>query len=230
MKIYGDSDSISVRNKIYIIGGPASREMYEVDFKNNKLIQMESMLTPKYRHALCHAKNCIYSIGGYNDTKSLKDCEKYSIVQNNWRTLPKLRSARRLCAAFTFNDTYLYCLCGHGICGRLNSMEMKNIEYGEWIYVNVLNMLSPRDCIHGIQLNKNEVIVFGGNDISRMDDCYILNMVGAIECRRACDLWIKSAFRHSASPVNDGVYVYGCDVEGSIHIYSMKSKRWTCVY
>ena len=128
--INSNADSISVGNRIFIIGAsPASSEMHEVDFKNNTLIQKKSMLTPKCSHTLCNANDFIYSIGGYNDSTSISDCEKYSMSQNNWKALPALQTARCGCAAFTLNDTHIYCLCGSNNGTYLNSMEMMSVVW-----------------------------------------------------------------------------------------------------
>jgi len=112
--INDQADSISVGNRIFIIGGysPASSEMHEVDFKSNTLIQKKSMITPKCYHTLCNANDFIYSIGGNDGSTSISNCEKYSMSQNNWKALPALQTARYGCAAFTLNDTHIYCLCG----------------------------------------------------------------------------------------------------------------------
>ena len=106
--INGNADSISVGNRIFIIGGyPVTGEMYEVDFQNNLLIQKETMLTPKHDHTLCYANDFIYSIGGHNGLTTVSNYEKYSVDQNNWKALPALQTARRLCAAFTWNGLLL---------------------------------------------------------------------------------------------------------------------------
>ena len=57
------ADSISVGNRIFIIGGyPASSEMHEIDFKSNTLIQKKSMITPKsvsYTHLTLPTKRIV---------------------------------------------------------------------------------------------------------------------------------------------------------------------------
>ena len=224
------ADSISVGNRIYIIGGysPTSNEMNEVDFKNNSLIQKKSMLTPKCLHTLCSANDYIYSVGGYNNA-SISDCEKYSISKDNWKALPTLQTARRLCAAFTFNDTLLYCLYGYNESNtNLDSMEMMSVaEYGKWEYVNVSNMYSPRWGVHGIQISDNEAIVFGGN-IDGIE-CYVFCMMNGVSCKRVGDLAVSSEFYACASPAFDGSYVYDSDYNRRIHIYSIANKKWGIV-
>jgi len=67
-----EATSISVGNKIFLIGGsPCISDMHEVDFVSNTLIPKKSMLTPKYHHTLCNANDYIYSIGGFNGLKSI---------------------------------------------------------------------------------------------------------------------------------------------------------------
>jgi len=140
--INNNSDSILVGNGIFINGGyPASSETHQVDFKNNTLIEKKSIRTPKYAHSLCNANDYIYSIGGYNDSTSMSDCEQYSITQNVWKDLPNLQTSRYACASFVL--THIYCLCGFNAKIKcLNSMEKLRVKDGKWEYVKVLNMLA----------------------------------------------------------------------------------------
>ena len=78
----------------------------------------------------------------HSSLTSISDCEKYSMTQNNWKALPTLQTARYGCAAFAFNNSHTYCLCGFNSVSntRLNSVEMMRvIECSKWAYVKVVS-------------------------------------------------------------------------------------------
>ena len=232
--IASGSNSISVGNKIFIVGGfPATiekNEMYELNLISNKLIQKTPMLKPKYHNTLCSANKYIYSVGGYDGLTSINNCEKYLISYDIWMPLPALKTERYGCAAFTFNDAYIYSLCGVNHSGmHINSVEKLILNCGKWEYVEILNMFSPRSSLYGIQISGNEAIVYGGFYGIWKRECYVLCMEGAAECKRICDLTEDSVFVSCAAPVFDGLYVFNSDNKKVIHIYSIVDKMWTAV-
>ena len=149
--------------------------------------------------------------------------------QNNWKALPALQTARCECAAFTLNDVLIYCLCGYNsISGDLNTMEIMSVKSGsKWDYVNVTNMFSARAGIHGLQMSENEVIVFGANPSN--SECYVLCIKKTVISVRVADLAEGSVFFMCASPLLDGVCVYGSDYNRRIHIYSLANKNWEMI-
>ena len=97
------AESISVWSKIYIIGGNCINSTFEVDINLKMLKALSSMLVMKFTHTLCKGYGFIYSIGGYDSTTYIKDCDKYSIIDNQRNALPSLFIERGGCAAFAFN-------------------------------------------------------------------------------------------------------------------------------
>ena len=167
-----DCDSISFHNRIFILGSyQASRDVFEIDIKTHEMKSKAPMLIAKRCYTLCIAQKHIYSIGGYDDSTWIANCEKYSIHLNKWKLLPNLQQTRHFCAAFSFNDKEIYALGGYGHIGTngksgsSNSMEKLIIRSPfHWEYISILNPFSPRYCIHVIQISKNNVLVFGGDE------------------------------------------------------------------
>lgn len=189
------------------------------------------MLTPKCWHTLCNANDIIFCVGGYNGSIEVSDCEKYSIIRNSWKSLPDLLTHRYWCGAFAFNVTQIYCLGG---CSNsyLNSSEKLNVERSKWENVNLLNMFSDKSCLHGIQINDNDVLVFGGgNDASEGYgvECFILKIGTPIECIRESDMTISSSFCCCAAPTFDGKCIYGNDKDKKIHKFSIATKQWKMI-
>ena len=228
--IHRYADSISVGSRIFIMGGynsSVSNEVYEVSFKSHTFIQKEPMLVLKYNHTLCKSHVCIYSIGGYNKS-SLNDCEKYSITQNSWTTLATLQTERHRSAVFTFCNSQIYCLGGINNGSCIISIEKLDInESNQWEYVYVLNIMNPRQCLHGIQIG-NEVIVFGSGEVGSGKECYAIDIAGT-KCTRMNDLEVSSEFWSCSAPLYYNKYVYGIDYLRRIHIYSLADKKWKVI-
>ena len=126
-----------------------------------KLLTKANMLKGKYLHTLCTAKREIYSIGGIDGSYSA-DCQKYSVTKNKWMSLPNLQIIRAYCAAFSFNNNEVYVLGGHNRTDVVNTMEKINAANPiKWEFATIINKYNGSIAIHAIQINSNEVIVFG---------------------------------------------------------------------
>ena len=160
------AESISHGLKIFIIGGnePLSNTNYELSINENKLVERRPMFLKKYAHSLCIAGDNIYSIGG-NDSTFVSDCQKYSIIKNEWNYLPKLITDRGFCASFSFNGNEIYAMGGNSRSGITQTTEKINILNPlKWENVNISNPMIAKCGIHGIQISINEVLIFGNTN------------------------------------------------------------------
>ena len=223
------SDTIFVEGRIFVFGDyPCSKLMEEIDLKERKFIKKEDMLVGKYAFGLCSMKQTIFTIGGYNGNY-LDDCQKYLIYENKWAHLPNLPFKLGCSAAFSFNKNEVYSVGGHNGTSSINFILKINSENSKsWETINTINGFSARCFFHGIQINSNEVLIFGGQTVE-MADSYILKMNENIECIKAADLAVGAEFSYSAAPIFDGKYVYGVDSARNIHIYSLSDKKWRLV-
>jgi len=83
-KIPDWADGAMVEGKLYVMGGynPIVKSTYEIDATKKEMVQKQDMITAKYGHSLCTLQNQIFSIGGWNGSKYLVDCEVYGTKEN----------------------------------------------------------------------------------------------------------------------------------------------------
>ena len=225
--IHSFSDSISIQAQIFLLNGNRLNEFYEFDMTQHKLIKKANIHVRKFRMGLCGCHHSIYSIGGTKgDTKN--DCEKYGIIKDTWSILPKLTTARHSCAVFVFNYTWLYTYggCSEGI--NLNSIERIRINrmHG-WEPLKFKGEIRMTKCLHGMQINGREVIIFGGQkkNASINDECVIIDMRRMMQSR-VSDMKKTYEFVMCSSCVAVGYNIYASDNERNMHIYSIKENKW----
>ena len=103
------------------------------------------------------------------------------------------------------------------------SMERLSIlNPTQWEYIKIEHCLEPIYQHHGIQINKNEVLIVGGSGSSKS---HILAL-NTLEFARKADIKNASHFNFSSAPV---CYVYCEDIYKNIHIYSIKEETWEMI-
>mmetsp|Transcript_17687 Transcript_17687/g.31812 ORF Transcript_17687/g.31812 Transcript_17687/m.31812 type:complete len:341 (+) Transcript_17687:8997-10019(+) len=82
---------------LYFTGGLAmtkSNDVVCISVKRDfSLTQAPYMLVPRYHHNSAYFRGFIYVIGGFNGYEAIHDCEKYSLVEEEWGSLPPLPTA-----------------------------------------------------------------------------------------------------------------------------------------
>ena len=233
-EIYELADSISHQGKIYIIGGKNDGrvlgETCIVDLKKKTLIPKEKMLCPKYEHALCALKLFIYSVGGADLSRAFDDCEKYNIKNNSWSQLPALKYSRCYNAAFIFNYSVIYTFGGwsqnESNAILLEKLSIKNAI--EWENVNVKNAPTMRNEIHGIQIGKNQILLFGSYQSSK--ECFLIDIKDdVLSFKKSFELQVGGHFHWCPAPILNGQYVYGVDEEHMIHICNLRTMKWRAI-
>jgi len=160
------TESIAFGGHVFTMGGDGpSSDVFKIDIESMHRTRRQSMLTPKWAHTLCKSLGYIYSIGGYDSNKFLKDSQKYLVKSNKWIMLPPLQTERIQSASFSFNDTEIYSIGGKNKLASLNSTEKLCISNPiRWEYVKFKIPFKITDCIHGIQISYDEVLLFGGRN------------------------------------------------------------------
>ena len=149
-------------------------------------------------------------------------------MKDSWKVLPNLQSERHCSGVFTFNNTYVYSVCGNKNELYINSIEKLNItRHTEWEFVGVSNMMSIREAIHAIQISPTEVLVFGG--FPRKTDCYLLMMGDKIKCIESSNMTEGGSFYCCAAPLFVDTCVYASDIDKRIHIFSTIDKKWDVI-
>ena len=234
IKINNEACSISNDYKIYFIGGDLTSSVYQYNTNKSLLAQKASMISPRYRHALCIHRKFIYSLGGYDECKFLSQCEAYSIYQNKWSPIPPLNIPRRESAAVAHNNIYIYCICG---CGtkRLKSIERLSIyKCVGWEIVSFDLPFTPRSCIAALQINLSQVIIIGGvgDNWEGLMDCYCLKIEGDnpahYSCEQIASLKSKSAFYSTSNPEYMHGNIYCLDNAKRLHVFA--HNQWRMKY
>ena len=116
---------LNFKNKFYISGGyNAPKAFSEYDSNTNKFIQLTNMITNHYYHNMIGYKNYIYSISGFKSKK----VEKFSLVENQWISLPDLEYERTYPNSLIYNDNLFVFGKINNIKEELNS-DINIIEY-----------------------------------------------------------------------------------------------------
>ncbi len=188
-----------------------------------------SMINAKCYHALCTVNDIIFSVGGYNN-KSLDDCQVYSISKNVWHAFHSLNVARRSPAAFIWNRDYIYCVGGNLNNNHIGAVERASLlGKTQWESIPTVGLFQGRSNVHGIQISKSEVIIFGGF-IGHMslNSSVVLNINGnSHQFVAGASLKLSSQFYCTSAPVFLNGIVYGVDYKRNLHLFSTKAKDWT---
>lgn len=225
------ADSVSAGKRIFIMGGVGpTDEVFEADVKNRVMIEKKHMLCNKYRHTLFHADAHIYSIGGYDGSSSLNDCEKYDVLENQWCLLPTLCTSRFFSAVF-IRSNCVFAFCGFTGRERMNTMErLKLSSCDKWEILNVSTPPSVRYGMHGISICDGAIVFGGYDDDGRCKGCYLLRARGEEwDCSQLNQLADSAFFCHSVAPVFDGSCVYATDRGWNIHVLNESEKKWELV-
>ena len=228
------SDTVAYNGRIFVMGdSQLTGEVYEINIKEKALIPKAKMLKGKFNHSLCIACKEIYSIGGWDST-TIRDCEKYSVSQNIWSALPKLKLPRAGCAAFSLNSKEIYAVGGEMYVVKSTVERYIIANALKWDTLSIKNELCAIKNFQAIQIDESTVLAFGGDDNRKYkvyrNESQVLNIVGDVVTSVACSNMIESgAFNLTACVVFDGENVYAVDGDKSIHIYSVVAKKWRIV-
>ena len=228
------SDSILFHEQVFIIGGANAfsipiKEVHMFGLQSKQLEKKGDMLVGKYGHGLCIEGEHIYSIGGSNGAE-IKDCQKYSVTQNKWTTLPYLNVERHQCAVFEFHG-YIFALCGICKKGCLNTMEkIESKNALSWNDVDISKTFTAKRGLQAISIGTSEVLVFGDYYSDYKCESYVMTFKDdKIVCKSSSNLKQASRFFCTAAPVFDGENVYAVDSGKDIHIYSVSKKSWSII-
>eukprot|EP01022_Parablepharisma_sp_SALTPOND_P008432 TRINITY_DN136000_c0_g1_i1.p1 TRINITY_DN136000_c0_g1~~TRINITY_DN136000_c0_g1_i1.p1 ORF type:complete len:293 (-),score=20.60 TRINITY_DN136000_c0_g1_i1:49-927(-) len=177
---------VSVSNRIFIIGGLASGDTYEIAILGSKYqsLKKANMLLKKgeFGTAVVHNKY-IYVIGGIIDYsyRSTSDCQRYSIAEDRWIKIKPLVRSMYMLSTICINERYLYTFGGfmeHSVktiqCMDLleedsgwKNIRCKNVER-TWIYKFRCGLA---------QVCNNSVLLFGGSHVFDTTRTYRYNYV-----------------------------------------------------
>ncbi|KAL4447040.1 hypothetical protein ABPG74_013892 [Tetrahymena malaccensis] len=178
--------------EIYLIGGTKpdktkSNAIYRYDATNKKLVkESEGMKEGRSSFGVCILRNCIYVIGGIgNNGQYLSSCERYNLKTKKWETVSQINQASASFSCTSFNNRFIYKFGGNREDkSLLRTIEKYDVMQNKWYIINIQNQnnvpqfLTNSSCV---QINQNEIFVFGGYDDqnSPSNSSYILQIVEA---------------------------------------------------
>ena len=138
-----------------------------------------SPFPPKRGVSLSGLLSQLIAVGGSNDTRELKICEKYSVITNKWIGLPPLNTSRLKPGSIVLESMRSFCFCGwtrHG--GALSSIETIDPEKESQWTTLPLSIAKANDIAAAHY--KTKIILFGEENIVSFLT-YVLNEEGALE-------------------------------------------------
>ena len=174
-----------------MIGGTSSENtkkisnVYFFDAKFRDLKTIGHMQSPRSSHSVCYHKELIYIVGGFlNRQEFTTNCEVFDIKQEKSSSIASLNISSGVSGLCVFNDKYLFKFGGltEGLLLN-NTIERYDISLNFWEIVDAkfdtqdallidLKAFSLLSACCAIQINSNEIFVFGGyfanNESSQM--------------------------------------------------------------
>ncbi|KAL4511998.1 hypothetical protein ABPG72_012843 [Tetrahymena utriculariae] len=151
---------------------PEAQIQKEVDLKN-----INQMITPRVFHQLICFQGKVYAIGGYQrDLQkdidiSLKSCERYDPVKNQWQQISDLHHPRQLFTTFAYKDKLF--VIGGKVQLSNPSMEEEDltVEFFDptndtWSIIKILDVQIPRkyftERAYCFVKSNDTAVIFGG--------------------------------------------------------------------
>ena len=130
-----------------------------IDLTKENIIEVyerSSMLKPRRSHSMCKLNNhSIVVVGGENEI-----CEHYSVISNQWTTMPSLPQTRCNGILLLLNETNLYYFGGEEKSNTVDSLLL-NKEKEQWITFTLNTEIIITKCAT-IVLSEKQFILLGG--------------------------------------------------------------------
>ena len=155
--------TVTLNNKIYIIGGYGNNYVNTIEEYNSENNQWEiktTIPTNRIKSSVVTYDNKIYIIGGYNkQEKELNSVDVYDIENDSWDRLQSMPTRRSGATAVQHNNK-IYVIGGYNNEQKaLNIVEVYDISNNSW--TSVQSMPSKRSLMESIVYN-NKIYVMGG--------------------------------------------------------------------
>ena len=97
-------------------------------------VRLQAMSQIRQTVSLSGLASLLVALGGWNNYKYLKICEKFFVIMmNKWIGLPSLNSARFWPGSLLLQSKRVFCFCGGQRYHNLNSIEELDLEReGQW--------------------------------------------------------------------------------------------------
>lgn len=249
-KIAPFSRSIMIPDgRIYLMGGEdkndgAKRECYFVNPFNGEqdktLSTRANMPHKKYDFTVCYLNGHIYTICGKNVTNDIvESCEAYDVEADTWRTVASVNKKRYAATAATIKEKgkiFLFGGRGEAQNAMISEIEEYNSARNEWRILDVAWAGEWRavEVCAAIQIQKGEIIIFGGSDVNVEDskDSFILR-TDENKLVKSGDLKKPHVFVSAPFVYGNNVFAVGNEYyvkTRSVHRYDISKGTWEIVF
>ena len=220
--------NINSKNKINY------KKKYAIEFK-------DKMPSFKSYHSILFYDDNLYVIGGFdNNQKASNECFYFYYKNKEWHDLPKLNIPRGNSSICLYNKSILYLFRGKNNEGQLNTIEYLNLKETDkkiWKIINVVDYGCVWNYVSNscnVVLEENKILIFGGEDETKLYKESFLFEVKTNNIYRGMDLKIPAAFNGQGIFNNGKIYGFDFknkngDYEHKIHIFDIKNNFWTLI-
>lgn len=109
--------------------------------------------------------NALYVFGGSDsNTSDLAACEKFSLLENVWRPIAPMRTAKNGLASVSFEAYRLIFVFGGNThtSGSLSQIEKYEVDFDKWTVASV-KLSKPLHDMSLLPIARDKVMVFGGH-------------------------------------------------------------------
>jgi len=227
---------VANRKYVYVIGGStcakhttnATKDVYRLSLETYEWTVMAPMGTARYDFAAILKDEYIYVFGGMNGTV-FASAERYSIVDDTWEALPRMRRARHVPSAVESGEHDII------IAGGLDerSLEVFDTTLQRW-KTEENHRRSPmpglREFAANVMVKDRYVVMIGGWDIifgqDRPTHCFVYDCIfdqwSAIP-ESSMSMITKRHFGHTATSLDSKVFVVGGSVGSDTFLNSVES-------
>lgn len=204
--------------KIFLMGGldqngEINKRTYEYDPVTRGLYRKANMHLARDGLASCYVNGKIYVVGGVGEKgTSLTDCEVYDIKTNTWSVIQNTITPTSHASLVRYQDSHIYKIGGYVKLGEIsNTIEVYSIAQNTWgsVVASFDNFKFMFPLCAAVQLNRNEIFVFGGNTLnhSGVNTSYILNVHEKVDAqfKKSYTEYIDS-LNEKPIPVADGFW------------------------
>ena len=228
-----DVIQLNLFGKLFMLSGKNFNKFFYYDLSSNSIYNINNTLYSHYYGSMsyCPKNNCIYLLGGNNQTK----CEIYNMSlinkKTSWKQIPSLNEERQEFATLYFND-FIYVFFGFsskkGI--NLSSIERINVNDNaqfEVVYINEQITLSSLGCAYYTDENENDkdkkngILLLGGFDGENYVDTSLVFNPAEMKIRD-CDIVIPNMNKHSQFLFHKESAFIGFD-SGAQYIFDMQN-------
>jgi hypothetical protein len=117
-------------------------ELFCLDYRRDFVtVSVAPMHCPRSNFALAYCDGFVYAIGGRNDTKIFRECERYSVGKQSWEVLPSLVGSAAINYVVVLEGARrLYGLhCVTSRARRVHSIFELSLDSMTWKYFEFLN-------------------------------------------------------------------------------------------